>query len=190
MTREKLSGAVVQKGRSKALAIADIGSELGEITDSLNKRLQEAYLDLSSGRDHRRTHRGSSHRTSFIEYVSEVYNARKEVRVGRIIVCIARLQSKCHCQVSSGGGGGGMAGAVMDALSVRGQSISSGGSGESKVSSNLARDLSVRSEYVAPSAAAAAHAARIMTARSNTTRNKSKGGRGNASFMTLLRIQM
>ena len=68
-----------------------------------------------------------------------------------------------------------MAGAVMDALSVRGQSISSGGSGESKVSSNLARDLSVRSEYVAPSAAAAAHAARIMTARSNTTRNKSKG---------------
>ena len=72
-----------------------------------------------------------------------------------------------------------MAGAVMDALSVRGQSISSGGSGESKVSSsNLARDLSVRSEYVAPSTAAAAHAARIMTARSNTTRNKSKGGRG------------
>ena len=185
MTREKLSGAVVQKGRSKALAIADIGSELGELTESLNKRLQEAYLDLSSGRDHRRTHRGSSHRTSFIEYVSEVYNARKEVRVGRLIVCRARLQSNTHCQVSSsgggGGGGGGMAGAVMDALSVRGQSISSGGSGESKVSSNLARDLSVRSEYVAPSTAAAAHAARIMTARSNTTRNKSKGGLLNAN---------
>ena len=71
---------MVQKGRSKTLAIADIGSELGELTESLNRRLQEAYLDMSSGRDHRRTQRGSSHRTSFIEYVSEVYNARKEVR--------------------------------------------------------------------------------------------------------------
>ena len=80
MTRGKISGAVVQKGRSKTLAIADIGSELGELTESLNRRLQEAYLDMSSGRDHRRTQRGSSHRTSFIEYVSEVYNARKEVR--------------------------------------------------------------------------------------------------------------
>ena len=80
MTREKISGAVVPKGRSKALAIVDIGSELGELTESLNKRLQEAYLDMSTGRDHRRTHRGSSHRTSFIEYVSEVYNSRKEVR--------------------------------------------------------------------------------------------------------------
>ena len=80
LTREKISGAVVQKGRSKALAITDIGNELGELTECLNKRLQEAYLDMSTGRDHRRTHRGSSHRTSFIEYVSEVYNARKEVR--------------------------------------------------------------------------------------------------------------
>ena len=70
---------MVPKGRSKSLAITDLGSELGELTDSLNKRLQEAYLDLSTGRDHRRTQRGSSHRTSFIEYVSEVYNARKEV---------------------------------------------------------------------------------------------------------------
>ena len=80
-------------------------------------------------------------------------------------------------QVSGGGGSGsvGMAGAVMDALSVRGQSISSGGSGESKVSSNLARDLSVRSENVVPHGAVAAHSARILTARSNTTRTKSKG---------------
>ena len=81
-------------------------------------------------------------------------------------------------QVSGGGGSVGMAGAVMDALSVRGQSISSGGSNESKASSNLARDLSVRSENVAPHGAVSALSARIMTARSNTTRTKSKGESG------------
>ena len=99
-------------------------------------------------------------------------------------------------QVSGGGGGSGsvgMAGAVMDALSVRGQSISSGGSGESKVSSNLARDLSVRSENVVPHGAVAAHSARILTARSNTTRTKSKGeGRlfyvGNRGHLVFIRI--
>ena len=73
----------------------------------------------------------------------------------------------------SGGGSVGMAGAVMDALSVRGQSISSNGSGVSKASSHLGRDLSVRSEYVAPHVAA--QSARSMTARSNTTRTRSKG---------------
>ena len=186
---------MVQKGRSKTLAIADITSELAELTESLNKRLQEAYLDTSTGRDHRRTHRGSSHRTSFIEYVSEVYNARKEVRKRERnssdgSICFRSRNDELEMklmlsvppvQVSSGGSGG-MAGAAassfIDRLSVRGQSISSNGSGESKVS--LSRDLSVRSENVVGAGghhgAVAAQSARIMTAtRSNTTRTKSKG---------------
>ena len=73
---------------------------------------------------------------------------------------------------------GAAASSFMDALSVRGQSISSGGSGESRVSSNLARDLSVRSENVVGAghhAAVQAQAARLLATRSNTTRNKSKG---------------
>ena len=88
-----------------------------------------------------------------------------------------------------------MAGAVMDALSVRGQSISSGGSGESKASSNLARDLSLRSENVVPHGAVASHSARILTARSNTTRTKSKGeGRlfyvGHRGHFVFIRVEV
>ncbi len=79
--------------------------------------LAETFLDVSSGAP-RSTPRGS-HRTSFIEYVSEVYN-----------------NTKGH---TSGG-------PHMEVLSVRGHSISSGSVASG--SSSLARDISIRSENV------------------------------------------
>ena len=66
----------------------------------------------------RGTPRGSTHRTSFIDYVSEVYNSR-----------------------TAGHGGN-----PAEGLSVRGHSISS--SSVASVGSSLARDLSIRSENV------------------------------------------
>ena len=96
-------------------------------------------MDVSNG--HRRaTQRGSSHRTSFIEYVSEVYNSRS----GR-----ENASDK-----------------FMEALSVRGQSISSGSVASGSSSHILARDLSVRSEST--------HSNRVLPGRHHTVRaNKS-----------------
>lgn len=74
----------------------------------------------------RTTPRGSTHRTSFIEYVSEVYNRRNV----------------------ENSGGSGASGNHLDALSVRGQSISSGSVASNISSNSLARDFSVRSENV------------------------------------------
>ncbi len=117
-------------------------------TLSLTQSSTEAYMDVSNGH-RRRGHRSSSHRTSFIEYVSEVYNT------GR----------------ATGGN-------LMEALSIRGHSISSAGSGASGGSSapppatssrELARDFSVRSET------ASHHSNRVLggPSRRHTTRNKS-----------------
>ena len=179
---------MIQKGRSKTLTISDLGAELGELRTNLNKRLQgkcigdvtsfnisifpglcrlhswglctDAYLEIGH---HRRTQRGGSHRTSFIEYVSEVYNARRD---------------------ASGGGASGMAGVasnLMDALSVRGQSISSGSEVSRASSALLARELSVRSESVAggpppgPTMPITQPPPKRLSGRSNTTRNRSKG---------------
>ena len=75
----------------------------------------------------RATPRGSTHRTSFIEYVSEVYN-----RTGR----------------TENSGGSGTSGNHLDALSARNQSISSGSVVSGISSNSLARDFSVRSENV------------------------------------------
>ena len=94
--------------------------------------ISETYMNLSVGQrtgiGGRATPRGSTHRTSFIEYVSEVYNRR----------------------TVENSGGSGTSGNHLDALSARNQSISSGGgSVVSGISSNsLARDFSVRSENV------------------------------------------
>ena len=74
----------------------------------------------------RATPRGSTHRTSFIEYVSEVYNRRNV----------------------ENSGGSGASGNHLDALSVRGHSISSGSVASGMSSNSLARDFSVRSENV------------------------------------------
>ena len=118
--KERLGTSVVKGGRSKSLLLAELGQELASQRDSLNKRLQEAYLELpgkSGSSIMRGTPRGSTHRTSFIEYVSEVYNSRTS-------------------QVKE-----------QEGLSVRGgHSVSS--SSVASVGSSLARDLSVRSENV------------------------------------------
>ena len=74
----------------------------------------------------RQTPRGSSHRTSFIEYVSEVYNRRNV----------------------ENSGGSQASGNHLDALSARGHSISSGSVASGISSNSLARDFSVRSENV------------------------------------------
>ena len=127
-TKDRITGVVIQSGRSRALLLKELGNELGEMKTALNKRLLESSSDSTAGGrggsvNRRNTHRGSGHRTSFIEYVSEVYNNSR----------------------TSGGN-------LMEALSVRGQSISSGSvaSGCSaappQVSVNLTRDLSVRSD--------------------------------------------
>ena len=117
--KERLATSVVKGGRSKSLLLAELGQELASQRDSLNKRLQEAYLDVtgkSGSSIMRGTPRGSTHRTSFIDYVSEVYNSRTS-----------------HVKEQEG-------------LSVRGHSVSS--SSVASVGSSLARDLSVRSENV------------------------------------------
>ena len=74
----------------------------------------------------RATPRGSTQRTSFIEYVSEVYNRRNV----------------------ENSGGSGTSGNQLDALSVRGPSISSGSVASGMSTNSLARDFSVRSENV------------------------------------------
>lgn len=69
-----------------------------------------------------------------------------------------------------------MAGAasnLMEALSVRGQSISSGSEGSRASSVALARDLSVRSENIMGGGVPTKQ--KLLPGRSNTTRNKSKG---------------
>ena len=92
--------------------------------------ISETYMNLSVGQrtgiGGRATPRGSTHRTSFIEYVSEVYNRRNV----------------------ENSGGSGTSGNHLDALSVRGQSISSGSVASGISSNSLARDFSVRSENV------------------------------------------
>ena len=75
----------------------------------------------------RTTPRGSTHRTSFIEYVSEVYNRRNQ---------------------ENSGGSGTNSGNHLDALSVHGHSLSSGSVASGISSHSLARDFSVRSENV------------------------------------------
>ena len=74
----------------------------------------------------RTTPRGSTHRTSFIEYVSEVYSRR-------------------HAENSQGSG---TSGNHLDALSARGNSISSVSVASGMSTNSLARDFSVRSENV------------------------------------------
>jgi len=144
-TKEKIAGVVIQGGKSRTLLISELGKELADMRDSLNRRLQDAYMEVSNG--HRRHgHRSSTHRTSFIEYVSEVVNAR-----------------------TGGGGstGGGGGGGLMEALSIRGHSISSG-SVASGGSGGLARDFSVRSEI-----SSTTHTSnRVLGGRSHTTRSK------------------
>ena len=136
-TKDRISGVAIQSGRSRALVLKELGNELGDMRSSLNRRLQESFAEgTSAGSVNRhRHHRGSGHRTSFIEYVSEVYNNSR----------------------TSGGN-------LMEALSVRGQSISSGsvasgcsaappivtgpagGAAHGAAHQGLARDLSIRSE--------------------------------------------
>ena len=76
------------------------------------------------------TPRGSTHRTSFIEYVSEVYNSRTAAASAAAV---------------AGTGGGHH---HLEALSARGHGSISSGSVASGCSTSLARDLSVRSENV------------------------------------------
>ncbi len=104
----------------------------------------EAYLDISNG--HRRnTTRGSTHRTSFIEYVSEVYNARTGggggSERGGVSAAPSSAAGGCDDRASSSAAPGR---GMMEALSIRGHSISSAGSGVS--GGGLSRDFSVRSE--------------------------------------------
>lgn len=110
-------------------------------------------MDASNG--HRRsTHRGSSHRTSFIEYVSEVYNSSRHS--GDRIP--ASNSTNNH-------------GNLMEVLSVRGQSISSGSVASGGSCAALARDLSVRSE--------SAHSNRVLGGRHHVRGNKSSRIIGN-----------
>ncbi len=99
-------------------------------------------MDISNG--HRRnTGRGSTHRTSFIEYVSEVYNARAgggSERAGPTTSSAATAATAATTNEDRGAAGRNM----MEALSIRGHSFSSGGSGVS--GGGLSRDFSVRSE--------------------------------------------
>lgn len=123
--KDRLATSVVQGGRSKNLLLAELGQELASQRDSLNKRLQEAYLDVtvkSGSSIMRGTPRGSTHRTSFIDYVSEVYNSRAG-----------------HSSERQAGEG----------LSVRGHSVSS--SSVASAGSSLNRDFSIRSENVVTS---------------------------------------
>jgi hypothetical protein len=43
--KEKLSGSVIQCGRSRTLLLSDLGRELGEMRDALNKKLQGTNLE-------------------------------------------------------------------------------------------------------------------------------------------------
>ena len=91
--------------------------------------IPETYMNLGvsqRGLGGRQTPRGSSHRTSFIEYVSEAYNRRNV----------------------ENSGGSQASGNHLDALSARGHSISSGSVASGISSNSLARDFSVRSENV------------------------------------------
>ena len=78
------------------------------------------------------TPRGSTHRTSFIEYVSEVYNSRTAATTGVGGINHPHGAGPNH----------------LEALSVRGHGSISSGSVASGCSTSLARDLSVRSENV------------------------------------------
>ena len=82
------------------------------------------------------TPRGSTHRTSFIEYVSEVYNSR------------TAAAATTGAPTAAGSHTHGVAGNHLEALSVRGHGSISSGSVASGCSTSLARDLSVRSENV------------------------------------------
>ena len=142
------------------------------------------------GMGHRRNvHRGSGHRTSFIEYVSEVYNSSRGNREASSTgVGVPTTNSGLPTQSSGlGGGGGGLGGMsgggvgsnMMEALSVRGHSISSG-SVASGGSGALARDLSVRSEVVPTSN-------RVLGGRHHTTRhNKTSRVIGECNYLSFL----
>jgi hypothetical protein len=114
------------------------------------------YLEVSS--THRRnTHRGSSHRTSFIEYVSEAVYSSRGALVG--------LGGSSNVPGGVGGTGAGQS-TLMEALSTRGQSISSGSVASGGSNLALARDLSVRSETT--------HSNRVLSNRNQIFRaNKS-----------------
>ena len=70
----------------------------------------------------------------------------------------------------------GVASNLMDALSIRGQSISSGSEVSRASSALLARDLSVRSDQPPPLTMPITQPPpKRLSGRSNTTRNRSKG---------------
>ena len=95
--------------------------------------LSEAFMNMGSNQRGGRggaTPRGSTHRTSFIEYVSEVYNSR----------------TAAAAAAAAAGTGGGHN--HLEALSARGHGSISSGSVASGCSTSLARDLSVRIENV------------------------------------------
>ncbi len=164
--RERIAGVVIQGGRSRTLLLADLGSELGELRDNLNKRLQEAHLEVPGGGGRRGLGgRGSTHRTSFIEYVSEVYSAARTGGAASNAASATNAPTAASAAAAAGsnsggeesrsaatvpvaaaaGLGGGRGGSsMMEALSIRGHSISSAGSGAS--AGGLSRDYSVRSE--------------------------------------------
>ncbi len=100
-------------------------------------------MDVPDGHRHRGG-RGSTHRTSFIEYVSEVYNStraagnRGDNDRGSIVASTALQQDDSNPRTAAHNR------SMVEALSIRGHSISSVGSGAS--GGGLSRDFSVRSE--------------------------------------------
>lgn len=110
-------------------------------SDFFSGAISEAFMNMGSNQRGGRgaTPRGSTHRTSFIEYVSEVYNSR---------TAAAAAATGAPTSGSHPHGGGSGAGNHLEALSVRGHGSISSGSVASGCSTSLARDLSVRSENV------------------------------------------